>query len=89
MKVKNIRGTGDSSGSWLVKWKAANGYSPSDPIPCAVRGCTDRATDGAHVIKSYTGLQQFIVPMCHSHNLQYGKEFEICDWVNPIHVGDL
>ena len=84
--VKNIHGTGDSKGDWLEKWKAANGYRPSDSVHCCVQGCPYRATDGAHVMKDGSGKRQFIVPMCHSHNLKYDIELLVYNWANPMPV---
>lgn len=84
--VRNIHGTSDSHGTWLAKWKEKNGYNPSDNIHCCIHGCPHRATDGAHVIKSHTGMRQFIVPMCRSHNLTYNQDLLAYDWAKPMPV---
>lgn len=84
--VRNIRGTSDSQGAWLARWKEVNGKTPSESVHCCVQGCPHRATDGAHVTKSYTGMRQYIVPMCHSHNLTYDTDLSVYDWANPMPV---
>ena len=88
MTVRNIRGTSSSNRSvaWLSMWKTFAGHSPSKRIPCAIRGCTATAEVGAHVVKDYTGMRQYIVPMCREHNLQYGVDLPICKDVKPMPV---
>ena len=88
INVQCMRGTSDStrSDAWLSLWKEANGYNPSDTVHCCVQGCPHRATDGAHVIKEYTGRRQFIVPMCHAHNTTYDVVQKVYDWTNPMAV---
>ena len=84
--VKNIHGTGENSGDWLKRWKMKNGYNSSSAIRCCVCGCGHTATDGAHVIVDGRGMRQFIVPMCHSHNLTYDVGLRAYDWSNPMSV---
>ena len=88
MHVHNIRGTSDSrcGTAWLNIWKNANGIPFSKRINCAVFGCTDTATVGAHVIKEYTGMRQYIVPMCQKHNLTYDRELLINAGIKPLPV---
>lgn len=84
--VRNIRGTSDSKGNWLERWKNENGYRPSDSVHCCVKDCPHRATDGAHVLKDGSGKHQFIVPMCHSHNLTYDVDLSVYNWAKPMPV---
>ena len=88
MNVRNIRGTSNSSRgtAWLRLWKEANGIAPSKSIPCSVSGCTAIAEVGAHVIKDYTGMRQFIVPMCREHNFAYGVDLRINSGITPMPV---
>lgn len=86
MYVRNIRGTADNGGNWLDAWKEFKGINVSTSIHCGVYGCTKTATDGTHVIKTPTGLRQFIVPMCHGHNLTYDVDLHINDWATPMPV---
>ncbi len=88
MNVRNIRGTSNSNRAtaWLRLWKEANGIAPSKSIKCAVSGCTAIAEVGAHVIKDYTGMRQFIVPMCREHNLTYDGDLRINSSIAPLPV---
>ena len=88
MTVRNIRGTSDSrrGTAWLLLWKTANGFAPSAGVPCAVSRCTATATVGAHVVKPYTGMRQFIVPMCQHHNQTYGIDLTINAGITPLPV---
>ncbi len=88
MYVRNIRGTSDSrrGTAWLLMWKDANGIPRSRRIACCVSGCSKQATVGAHVIKEYTGMRQFIVPMCQQHNLEYGKDLLVNAGITPMPV---
>ena len=88
MYVRNIRGTSDSrrNTAWLNMWKDANGIPYSKNIPCTVFGCSETATVGAHVIKEYTGMRQYIVPMCQRHNLMYDQELRINAHIKPMPV---
>ena len=88
MTVRNIRGTSDSrrGTAWLRMWKETNGIAASTPIPCAVSRCTETATVGAHVVKQYTGMRQFIIPMCQHHNQTYGVELPINANITPLPV---
>lgn len=88
MNVRNIRGTANSTRgtAWLCLWKEASGIAPSKPIHCSVSGCTALAEVGAHVIKNYTGMRQFIVPMCHAHNQTYDVDLRINAGITPMPV---
>jgi hypothetical protein len=88
MYVQNIRGTSDSrrGKAWLNMWKESNGIPPSKRIDCAIFGCTEAATVGAHVTKEYTGMKQYIVPMCQHHNLTYNQKLKINTGIIPMPV---
>lgn len=61
---KNKGGTANRScacGSWKKHW--INNTSKSWPSSCSVKGCSDTATDGAHVINSNVTGER-IVPTC-------------------------
>jgi len=68
--VKNINGTSKNQcncNSWLEHWENFTGLIAGD---CSVRGCTNEATVGAHVLitDGRTPNKWWIVPMCHEHN---------------------
>ncbi|MDR2700301.1 MAG: hypothetical protein LBC12_05790 [Nitrososphaerota archaeon] len=72
LKWKNIIGTADrkpKSGydSWLDFYEQNSGKSSKT---CKVKGCTNKATVGAHVRKARLRKNQdrswYIVPLCHS-----------------------
>ena len=88
MYVRNIRGTSDSrrDTAWLNMWKETNGIPYSKRINCSVFGCGETATVGAHIIKEYTGMRQYIVPMCQQHNLMYDQELRINANIKPMPV---
>jgi hypothetical protein len=64
----NKSGTSDRSckcGTWKEHW--INFSNKAWPTNCSVKGCTNKATLGAHVINaSVTGER--IIPMCNSCN---------------------
>ncbi|GEO81425.1 hypothetical protein ROR02_15560 [Pararhodospirillum oryzae] len=82
VSVKNANGTSDlkcKCGSWIAHWEK---YSEEEAVFCCVEGCLEEAEHGAHVVISKTGLNDpekhfYIVPMCHKHNIQRGKEFVV------------
>lgn len=82
--VKNIRGTSDTrkSQSLLGEWMEYTGTTRRPH--CAVVGCPHAATDGAHVIITESGLKQYIVPMCHSHNMTYDVELVVHGQIMPV-----
>jgi hypothetical protein len=77
--VKNVKGTEDrrcvGHDSWLAHWES---YTKDTSPKCSKRGCNEKATDGAHVIrvessKPETERVEFIVPLCRSHNQKRDK----------------
>ena len=83
--VKNIRGTSNSrrSKSWLELYRR---QFPFDNGKCAVVGCGQNATCGAHVIIDGNGRQEYILPMCQAHNLTYDTVLRVNK--EPIRVVD-
>lgn len=83
--VRNAGGTAELSckcGSWLKHWERGAGKSA---LGCGVVACMGSADDGAHVRR--VGSQDrsvFIVPMCHSHNLNTTDDLSIKDSVPLI-----
>lgn len=79
--VKNINGTSQSSekcncGSWLNHWMIIGRYKKPDY--CAIVGCVNPPTEGAHVQKTGTNDQSwYIIPVCHHHNMQKNQELSI------------
>lgn len=68
--VRNLRGTSGRlclCGSWLDHWY---NETRSTRWLCAVLGCSNDATVGAHVqlLDNRGGFEWWIVPMCKSHN---------------------
>ena len=67
----HVEGSGNEhyrGGSWKKYHEERSGKKW--PAECCICGCTDKATDGAHVEKrdgSYRG-EKFIAPICDSHN---------------------
>lgn len=73
---KNKKGTAERScscGSWKQHW--INNSNESWPTKCSVKGCTNDAELGAHVINLKVSGEH-IVPMCNSCN-QLNSEFEL------------
>ena len=74
IKVRNVgtRPSSYRSDPMIDRWRDYNG------IKGGVRGCVYDchawATDGAHVTIEGRGKKQYIVPMCHKHNMQFGEE---------------
>jgi len=88
MRAKNINGASDSStcpcGSWIRHWE---NYSGISRWLCAVSGCEEKATEGAHVqLKDAGGNHRYIVPMCKTHNGKHGQELGIQGSARPIPV---
>jgi hypothetical protein len=81
MKVKNINGTSDNTckcGSWLEHWKNFSGQLL--PSYCPEQSCTKKPEVGAHVQKdNSTDSSWYIVPLCTTHNAEYGKSIDISD----------
>lgn len=73
---KNKKGTSERScncGSWQQHW--INNSSESWPSNCSVKGCTNTATLGAHIINSNESGEK-IIPACDSHN-KLEDEFDL------------
>jgi hypothetical protein len=69
-RVKNLNGTTGlrcSCGSWIKHWFK---YTKSARKTCAVVGCMQTASVGAHVIScdKRTDVQWWIAPFCSGHN---------------------
>ena len=70
---KNKVGTGERSckcGSWKQHWINASGKPW--PSKCSIKGCTNDATLGAHIINSSVSGEK-IVPACDSCNKLSGE----------------
>lgn len=70
---KNKKGTGVRScncGSWKQHW--INSSGKTWPSECSVKGCTNKATLGAHIINSNVSGEK-IVPACDSCNKLTGE----------------
>lgn len=73
-KVHNLR-EGGKSGNWLEYWEKATGTKAGK---CHKIGCTQQATDGAHVqLDDPSDNRWYIVPLCHACNCQFGKHFTV------------
>lgn len=75
-KVKNLNGTGDrlpvGYSSWLDFWERKTGKKAGK---CGCRGCTKKATDGAHIQKADSDDRHwYIVPLCHECNMKPSSE---------------
>ena len=89
MKYKNINGTSGRKSptgfsSWLDYYMKTNGINT---IPtCAHKGCSNRATIGAHVKKvGANNNSWYIIPLCYSCN-GLSIDFEINFNVTPVPV---
>ena len=73
MKVKNVTGTKDrkcSCSSWINHW---HNHSKQNAKVCRAKGCSQVATDGAHVRKCLsTDECEYIIPFCREHNKKVG-----------------
>ncbi len=76
---KNKGGTSDRNapgGSWKQYWQNhSNGQKW--PAYCCVAGCTEKATDGAHMYCPSIDRREWIIPTCHFHNMQKGVEITL------------
>lgn len=82
--VKNVNGSSKRSpkcpncGNWIEHWKNLSKLS----IPkCCVEGCNSLADVGAHVVRPLATVEfyrtnEYIVPMCNSHNGHHGESFK-------------
>lgn len=89
MLVINIGTRPDSyrSNAMIDKWREYN--SVSGGVHCCVHGCHAWATDGAHVTVAGRGRRQYIVPMCHKHNCQFGETMFVRDEASPAPLTSL
>ena len=78
MKIKNINGTSPNNckcGTWISHWKR---FSQQTITKCAIKGCTENATDGAHIQKANSlDMSWYIVPLCHGCNMKKNKTLEL------------
>ena len=75
---KNKGGTQDRDapgGSWKKYWESQT--DQEWPDICCVKGCTNKATDGAHMYYPKVGRSEFIIPTCHHCNMQYDAIFDL------------
>lgn len=89
IKVRNV---GTRPGSYrsdpmIDRWRDYNGIQGR--VQCCVYGCHAWATDGAHVTIERRGQKQYIVPMCHKHNTQFGEELWVREEAHPARLTDL
>ena len=78
VKIRNIDGTSDNKckcENWLDHWEK---HSKLTTKYCAERACTNKDIVGAHVQKTTSDMNWYIVPLCNSHNKSKG-ELEISD----------
>lgn len=80
---KRVRNINDPSvtpckcGSWINHWKKITNKSP---LICSREGCMEtRDLVGAHVQYIDEDATWYIVPLCDTHNKQFGQEFTIKD----------
>ena len=83
--VKNLR-QGKSSvppgySSWLDYWEKKTGIKTGF---CHRSGCFQTATDGAHVQIVNGGNEWYIVPLCHSCNMDRGASFAVNGPLVPV-----
>ena len=68
-KLAHVIGSAKQSGRWKQYWER---YTRKQfPKKCQIFGCSNQATDGAHVWVKHLH-QNFILPTCHACNV--GKE---------------
>lgn len=85
---KNKKGTSSRScncGSWKQHW--INQSSKSWPDRCSVKGCSNEATLGAHVINASVSGEK-IVPACDSCN-KLDNEFDLKAGVTLVSANKL
>lgn len=79
--IKNEVGTSKrpicTCGSWIDHWKK---FSNKPAGKCAVNGCSNDATVGAHITRPNAKNEDYkthsyIVPMCSEHNGKHGEKF--------------
>lgn len=71
-KVHNLK-EGSRNGNWLAYWENATEIEANR---CHKLGCTQHATDGAHVqLDDSNDKRWYVVPLCHKCNCQFGEHF--------------
>ena len=84
IKVKNLNGTSDNDAHvWLDFWERKTGKKAGE---CGHRGCTKKATDGAHIKKADSDDRRwYIVPLCHECNMKpSSEEFYVDETLVPV-----
>lgn len=89
-KVKNLNDTFDripsTGNSWRQFWEDKSGKKFDK---CGRRGCTEKATDGAHVQKADSDDRHwYIVPLCHKCNMKPSSEEFYVDEEDLVPVRD-
>ncbi|MBQ3383058.1 MAG: hypothetical protein IJG54_07005 [Bacteroidales bacterium] len=83
--VRNLREGGRPAptgySSWLDYWEKKTGLKANK---CHYSGCSNVATDGAHVQLVYGSDEWYIVPLCHRCNTQYGACFYVEGPLVPV-----
>lgn len=92
VRVKNVVGSSKTSpkcancGDWIDHWNQFSGKLTGD---CRIKGCTNKATVGAHVTRPLAKdknlhTHHYIIPMCREHNGKHGEEFDTKDHVTFV-----
>jgi hypothetical protein len=82
-EVTNVIGSKDDNGRWKAFWKKH--AHKTWPETCQIYGCSDDATDGAHIyVKGWTSNKfYYILPTCHPCNVDATKKYGMKDgWMN-------
>lgn len=73
MEVKNVSGTSgrkcNCCNSWKGHWEK---MTKEKAVSCSRKGCTNKATVGAHIIRKAPDSTWRIVPFCHECNKRNG-----------------
>lgn len=75
---KNKGGTSDREapgGSWKSYWESQS--REQWPLLCCVENCRNFATDGAHMYCPSKDRREWIIPVCHFHNMQYDAIYNL------------
>lgn len=67
--------------SWIDYWERKTSKRANK---CHKIGCTESATDGAHVQLENGGNEWYIVPLCHKCNMQLGQRFYVEGPLVPV-----
>ena len=72
-------------GTWIRHWENNNNEKLDK---CCALGCFHKADRGGHILREDTNNKKwYIIPICASHNNQFGKEFSISDKADPVPIG--